>query len=108
MVRADLQGAEIVSEESLDANREALEQEFYREVEETEDAGGASDTARATAHQELRKASGMTDPALLDQLVALGMTGKTVAALSLVPLIWVAWADGVIQDNERTAILHAA
>ncbi len=28
--------------------------------------------------------------------------------LSLVPLIAVAWADGEIQDNERTAILQGA
>jgi uncharacterized protein involved in outer membrane biogenesis len=40
--------------------------------------------------------------------VALGLSGKTVAALSLVPLITVAWADGAIQDNERDAILHGA
>ena len=30
------------------------------------------------------------------------------AALSLVPLVQVAWADGEIQDNERVAILQGA
>ena len=33
---------------------------------------------------------------------------KKIAALSLVPLIEVAWADGEIQSNERTAILQGA
>src|SRR4051812_21013860 len=57
---------------------------------------------------ELRKASGMSDDAVLDRLVALGLRANTIAALSLVPLIQVAWADGEIQDNERTAILQGA
>lgn len=58
--------------------------------------------------EELRKASGMTDDVVLDKLVALGLTAKTLAALSLAPLVQVAWADGTIQDNERTAILQGA
>src|SRR6476620_11417312 len=57
---------------------------------------------------ELRKASGMSDDAVLDRLVALGLRANTIAALSLVPLITVAWADGPLQDNERTAILQGA
>ena len=50
----------------------------------------------------------MTDDAVLDKLVHLGLRANTIAALSLVPLIQVAWADGAIQDNERTAILQGA
>src|SRR4030095_2790447 len=40
--------------------------------------------------------------------VGLGLKANTIAALSLVPLIEVAWADGEIQDNERNAILQGA
>src|SRR5580765_3358229 len=61
-----------------------------------------------STREELRKASGMSDDAVLDKLVALGLKANTIAALSLVPLIAVAWADGQIQDNERTAILQGA
>src|SRR5262249_12906702 len=57
---------------------------------------------------ELRKSPGMSDGAVLDQLVALGLRANTIAALSVVPLIQVAWADGAIQDNERTAVLQGA
>ncbi|MEZ4368477.1 MAG: hypothetical protein R2939_19690, partial [Kofleriaceae bacterium] len=71
------------------------------------DALRAQQDAKAT-RDELRRASGMTDDAVLDQLVALGLRGNTVAALSLVPLIWVAWADGSIQENERETILQGA
>ena len=60
------------------------------------------------SREELRKASGMTDDAVLDRLASLGLTSKTIAALSLVPLIQVAWADGEIQDDERSKILQGA
>src|SRR5258705_12463722 len=58
--------------------------------------------------EDLKKVSGMSDDAVLDKLVALGLKANTIAALSLVPLIAVAWADGQIQDNERSAILQGA
>src|SRR5436190_20543496 len=61
-----------------------------------------------TTKDDLRKASGMTDDKVLDKLVELGLRSNAIAALSLVPLIEVAWADGEIQDNERTAILQGA
>ena len=97
-----------MSDKLLEEREKALEDEFfYREEKKQIEAMRAKLTAQQTK-DELRKASGMTDDAVLDQLVALGLTGQTVVALSLVPLISVAWADGSIQDNEREAILHAA
>ena len=45
---------------------------------------------------------------MLERLAALGIGPDTTAALSLVPLVAVAWADGSIDDKERSAILSAA
>ena len=56
----------------------------------------------------LADVSGIADDDLLDQLVQLDISGETVAALSLVPLITVAWADGSIDAKERVAVLAAA
>lgn len=92
----------------LDERRQALENEFFHKENAKKIQGLKDDLHESTKKDELRRVSGMTDDAVLDQLVELGLSGKTVAALSLVPLIWVAWADGVIQDNERVAILNAA
>ena len=97
-----------MSEEFLDERRDALENEFFHKENAKKIEALKEDLAESSKKDELRKVSGMTDDAVLDQLVALGLSGKTVAALSLVPLIWVAWADGTIQDNERVAILNAA
>lgn len=97
-----------MSEVTLQDRERALENQFYEKVNQEKLAAMKQKLDVQHSKDELRKASGMTDDAVLDQLVALGMRGNTIAALSLVPLIQVAWADGEIQDNERTAILQGA
>lgn len=92
----------------LDERRVALEDEFFHRENEKKLAKLKEQLTAAETKEELRKASGMTDEAVLDRLVALGLRGPTVAALSLVPLVAVAWADGELQDKEREQILHAA
>jgi len=94
--------------ESLEERGRALENQFY-DKENKEKLAAMKDKMDAQkSREDLRKASGMTDDAVLDKLVELGLRANTIAALSLVPLIEVAWADGEIQDNERTAILQGA
>ena len=97
-----------MSEVTLEERGRALENQFYEKenAEKLAAMKGKLDTQKS--RDELRKASGMTDEAVLEKLVALGLRANTIAALSLVPLIQVAWADGAIQDNERTAILQGA
>ncbi len=92
----------------MDERRHALEDEFFHKQDQAKLEALKGNLEAQATKEELRKVSGMTDDAVLDKLVSLGLTGKTVAALSLVPLIAVAWADGSIQDNEREAILHGA
>ena len=41
-------------------------------------------------------------------LLALEIDSETLAALTLIPLVEVAWADGSIAQQERDAILEAA
>ncbi len=97
-----------VAEVTLEERGKALEDQFF-EKENAQKLAALKDKMDVQrSREDLRKASGMSDDAVLDKLVALGLTPKTIAALSLVPLIQVAWADGEIQDNERTAILQGA
>jgi hypothetical protein len=56
----------------------------------------------------LEKASGITNQAILEKLLELNVHAETVAALALVPLIQVVWADGHLDDKEREAVLSAA
>ncbi|HEY8611447.1 MAG TPA: hypothetical protein VIL69_09185 [Roseomonas sp.] len=97
-----------MSREFLDERRRALEEAFFaRHNDELIRRLHASDPDRSEK-EKLADASGLRDEKLLDRLVALGFGSATVAALSLVPLVVVAWADGVVGEKERAAILSAA
>lgn len=97
-----------MSEVTLEERGRALENQFYEKENQQKLAAMKEKLESQKTREELRKASGMSDDAVLDKLVALGLKANTIAALSLVPLIAVAWADGTIQDNERNAILQGA
>jgi hypothetical protein len=97
-----------VADSSLEERGRALEDQFFEKENQQKLAAMKEKLDVQRGREELRKASGMTDDSVLDKLVGLGLKANTIAALSLVPLIQVAWADGSIQDNERTAILQGA
>ncbi len=48
------------------------------------------------------------DASLQASLASLGIHDQTLRALALIPLVQVAWADGQLDDKERSAILEAA
>jgi len=92
----------------LKATARALEDSFF-----------AKENARIL--QELRAASALEEKKIefreylnieseevLDALIDLEVEPETLIAFTLVPLVEVAWADGVIQPKEREAILKAA
>jgi hypothetical protein len=97
-----------MSDDFLGDRRSALEAEFFRKqdaalikrLRETGDAKQKKDAFSA--------ASGITDEVVLDKLLAMNITADTIAAVSLVPLVAVAWADGEIDDKERAAVLAGA
>jgi hypothetical protein len=60
------------------------------------------------ARSPLAEATGIDDPEVLAELAGLGIRVDTLAALTLIPLIDVAWADGEMDTLERQAILDAA
>ncbi len=63
---------------------------------------------RQATSGQLSEVSGITDEKTLDHLIENGFSASTMAALTLVPLISVAWADRVMNKTERKAILSAA
>lgn len=63
---------------------------------------------RLERRQQLAHVSGIRDEAILDRLLGLGITAESLAALGLVPLVWVAWADGEVASKERERIVAMA
>ena len=56
----------------------------------------------------IASATGIDDGALLQRILDLGVGAQNVQALSLVPLVCVAWASGGLDRDERKATLAAA
>jgi hypothetical protein len=97
-----------MSNDGLHKRQKALEEEFFARKNEQ-----LRDKLKATFEQEvtrekLQAATGLTDPQVLDRLIALQVRGETLAAFWLYPLVEVAWADGKLDRKERDAILEAA
>ena len=97
-----------MSDEILGDRGKALEEMFFaRESEKLRKTLQEQEQVR-DKKEALSATSGITDDAVLEQLVTLDIRSDTLAALSLVPLVEVAWADGTMDDSERSAILSAA
>ena len=92
----------------LKAKAKALEDSFFakenaRILEELRKA-----SAREEKKKEFREYLNIDDEEIINALVDLEVEPETLIAFSLVPLVEVAWADGVIQPKERDAIIKAA
>lgn len=96
------------SPEFLRDRGKSLEDEFFhRQNQRLIERLGELKAAEST-RDALARASGVTAPAVLDELIKLGIRAETVAALAIVPLIEVAWADGTLDARERRAVVDAA
>src|SRR5262245_40983293 len=78
-----------------------LEDEFFHRADKQLLARLKVAKAVEATRETLGKASGVTDTAVLDRMIALGIKPPTLAALSLVPVVEVAWADGTLDAKER-------
>ena len=97
-----------MSHESLDDRRRALEEAFFAKQDAVLRKKLAEPAELRAKKDSYSAVSGITDEAVLDALAKLDVTPETLAALSLVPLVAVAWADGSIDAKERAAVLRAA
>src|SRR6056297_958344 len=87
---------------------QALEDEFFHRVDEKLRADLERSLARESQRQQLAEATGFQEQALLDHLLDAGFEATTLTALALVPMVFVAWADGSVTPQERQAVLSAA
>ena len=92
----------------LEDRKNALENSFFRNLDSQLVQAMKEKSRHQERHAAMTQASGITDPGLLDQLLDLEIDSETLAALTLVPLVEVAWADGAIAGKERESILEAA
>jgi hypothetical protein len=58
--------------------------------------------------KKLAHVSGITEERVLKNLVQAGVRAETMTAVSLIPMVEVAWCDGAVSAEERDAVLNAA
>jgi YD repeat-containing protein len=104
----DRAGEETMAEDFLGDRKKALEESFFAKENAKLVARLKAERASRAASEALAAASGIRDAAILEKLVGLSLGPDTWLAISLVPLVEVAWADGSIDANERQAVLGAA
>ena len=97
-----------MSKDILRDRESALEYEFFHKVDVQLWSKLKENLKLQEQEKALADATGIADESVLHELVELGINNDTLFAFSLFPLIWVAWADGEIQPQERKAILEAA
>jgi uncharacterized tellurite resistance protein B-like protein len=95
-----------MSEKGLQDRRRSLEESFFQG--EREDLRARIAAEQEEAVESIAAATGLSDAALLERLAGLGIRAETLAALTLVPLVEVAWADGEMDEREQDAILRGA
>lgn len=86
----------------------SLEEEFFRREDQRLVARLREQREAETARETLSQATGINDAAVLDRLLALKIQPEIIAALRVVPLVAVAWADGSLDEKERQAVLSGA
>jgi hypothetical protein len=88
--------------------RKALEDSFFRERDQQLLENLRMELETFESHKQLAHVSGILDDHVLKNLVKAGVRAETLAALTLIPLVEVAWADGAVAADEREAVLKAA
>jgi len=97
-----------MADEFLADRKKALEESFFAKENTRLLERIRSDSQTKTAVEGLKEISGISDEEVLEHLVRMRIAPDTWTAISLVPLVEVAWADGKIEDRERNAVLSAA
>ena len=99
-------GGRKMTEDLFGERRRALEEEFFTRHNAELLARMRAELEAGHLRDALRDTAGIADESLLAHLVELGITPGTLAALTVAPLISVAWADRKLEELERSQVLR--
>ena len=97
-----------MADEVLGDRRKALEEQFFTKHNEELRRQLRESQQKQASQEALARVAGVAHPEVLDRLVELGIGPETWAALEIVPLVEVAWANAQVEAKERSAVLAAA
>lgn len=93
---------------TLDDRRQALEEAFFKKENQKLLEKLRTDKERQQQREALAAVMKIQDEQVLDHLIDAGIRAETWLAISIVPLVEVAWADRRMDPHEKEAILKAA
>ncbi|MCC9601736.1 hypothetical protein LOC67_14345 [Stieleria sp. JC731] len=86
----------------------ALEDLYFRRVDESLLQTMREKTRRRQLLEELADVAAIEDTDVLNHMLDLNINASTIAAFTLTPLVFVAWADGTVTSGERQMVISAA
>lgn len=86
----------------------ALEDEYFQRVDQELLKNLREEDQRLERLEELTKATGVHDDTIGRNLMDAGIDASNVAALTLTPMVFVAWASGTVSPEERQSVISEA
>ena len=86
----------------------AVENKFFAHRDEELLAKLREELEASETRSALSAAIGIEDKEALDALIELNIKPQTLLVIGLIPMVAVAWSDGVLESAERDAITKAA
>ena len=93
---------------AFEERRIGLEEAFFKERDRILMERLRSELHALEEKRKLAHVSGIVEERVLHELVQAGVQAETLAAVSIIPMIEVAWCDGDVAPEERDAVLNAA
>lgn len=97
-----------MSADGLHDRGKALEDRFFQQQDQKLLEKLQQDLSHRESREALKAVSGIDDQKVLDSLLDNDINANTFAAISLIPLIAVAWADKKMEEGEKKALMKAA
>lgn len=94
-----------MSDNTLNSRGHALEGKFFNDMEASQLEKFKAERAANLAVSELASLTGFRNEEVLRKLVDLGVEASSMAALNLVPMVYVAWIDRTLDTLERRTIM---
>lgn len=98
----------MVSTDMFARRARALEDEFFRRIDQELIRKLRERQETERGRERLRQATGITEPSVLSEILSAGVHAEALVALTLVPLVQVAWSDRRVDAREREEVLEAA
>src|SRR5262245_48837513 len=92
----------------FEERRKTLEEAFFKERDQQLIKKLRGELESFEERNKIAHVSGIIDEHVLSDLVKAGVRAESVLAMRLVPMVEVAWCDGVVPPEERAAVLNAA